>query len=168
MREYVTAFEPYEDIDMNSISIWMCDLCFAVGCDLSHCDYLGECIDCGCNLSCHLKNAWHSPMIISSDLSFSPPIPSLHHSISIHELDPLSPANVNRSAPVTPPLLLVLLLRKALSLRHTQILMCPIRIVVRAVRIRSHLRVYGGVLRNALEGRVLLLRELGGFRRGRG
>lgn len=93
---------------------------------------------------------------------------SLLPSTSILKLDPLPPTNVNRPAFVAPPLLLILLLREALPLRHAQILMRPVRVVVRAVRIRRHLGVDAGVFRDALEGRVLLLRELGGVGRGRG
>lgn len=82
---------------------------------------------------------------------------------SVLKLDSLASSNINHPTLITPPLLLILLLREALPLRHAQILMCPIGIVVRAVRVRRHLRVYTGVVRNALEGRVLFFQDFGGF-----
>lgn len=88
--------------------------------------------------------------------------------ISVLKLDPLSPTDINRSTSITPSFLLILLLREALSFCHAKILVRPIRVVVRAVRIRSHLWIHQCVMRDALEGRVLLLCELGNFRRGRG
>ena len=133
---------------------------------------MGDALHGGSNLLCHPRYPWHHSNLLQDwvpswpNVSFS--ISSLLPCISILKLDPLPPTNVNRSAPITPSLLLILLLRKAFALRHAQILMRPVRVIVRAVRIRSHLGVYGGVLRNALEGRVQLLCELGGFGRGRG
>ena len=102
----------------------------------------------------------HSPSNRAFHLQSRSPLPP----ISILKLDPLPPANVNDPAPVTAPLLLILLLGEPLPLRHAQILVRPVRIVVGAVRVRGHLRVHDRVPRHALEGHVLLLSwELGRF-----
>lgn len=73
------------------------------------------------------------------------------------KLNPLPSTNVNNPTLITAPLLLILLFRKPLSLRHAQILMRALRIIVAAVRIRSHLWVNGGIFGNALEGFILFL-----------
>ena len=84
----------------------------------------------------------------------------------ILKLDPLTASDIDSSATIASSLFLVLLLRKPFPSCHAQVLVGPVAILVRHVRVRCQPHIDFGVLRHALKGRSRLLGR--GLRVGRG
>lgn len=84
----------------------------------------------------------------------------------ILKLDPLPASDIDSSATIASSLLLILLLRKPFPSCHAQLLMGPVAVLVRHIRVRCQPHIDFGVFGHALKGRSGLLGR--GLRAGRG